>query len=580
VAVLLLALLAQTVSSIPTLSLTCDEQSHFAAGLWYWRKGNFQMVPETPPLIHLYATVPLLFTDINMPHGGFERTRSILAYAANLIRVNWDRLQTYLILTRLMIAAMSACFALCVWRWARTLYGKLAGLSALFFYCFSPNIVAHSSLFTTEIGCSFLMLVSAFALWRFVVWWETAEGAKWFAPLGRAAVLGFATGLALLAKMTSLCLFFLIGLIFLILGIQTVRRRRPVCKWMGMLAASAVALLVVVTLTVNAGYLFQGTGEEIGSYEFKSAFMQRVQRLLPRSTPVPLPYSYVDGFDRLRRDTEGRYLAFLRGRLSTKGWWYYYALAYLWKVPVPMLILLFAAVLMRLRHPCIPSVSDCVAPCAALVVFGVMSFLTDINIGLRYVLPAFAFIFVWTSPALSGMLRGRMMWRVAGVLLAASYAASALAIWPHQLSYFNCLAGGPANGYKLLVDSNIDWGQDLISLRRYMAKHGIPRVKIAYFGPLVDPDMYGVHHEHLPDGPTTGTIAISVSLLQGLPQIAVYRRDSWFTRPPRSFEWLKAFQPVGRAGYSILIFKITPDDLAAKGLKPVALRPASKGVQQ
>jgi len=564
VGVLLLALVGQTTLSIPGLSLTCDEQSHVAAGLWYWKRGDFRMVPETPPLIQSYATIPLLFTRIKMPSGGFEKTGNILSYAAKLIRANWDDYHDYLIATRLMIAALSVCFACCVWRSARAMHGASAGIAALFLYCFSPNILAHSSLLTTDIGCSFLIFGSAFALWRFASAWESADRVGGLACTGRSAVVGIATGLALLAKMTSLCLFFLIGSVLVALAIRALLAQRSSARRIGMLAAGAVVIVLAAALTVNVGYLFDGSGRNLSEYEFRSTFLRRVKHVLPPGTPVPLPYHYVDGFDRLRCDTESRYPVFLRGELSTKGWWHYYFLAYFWKVPIPMLILLSVAIAKRLRHPRMPTVADCIIPCAAMLVFGVMSFLTDINIGLRYVLPAFAFIFVWVAPALSGLLRARLVGRVAGVVLAAGYAASALTVWPHHLSYFNWVAGGPANGYRLLVDSNIDWGQDLISLRRYIADHDIPRVKIAYFGPLVDPDMYGVSHEHLPDGPTTGTIAISVSLLQGLPQIAIYRRDSVFTRPTRSFEWLKAFEPIGRAGYSILIFDITPADLTAK----------------
>jgi len=129
-----------------------------------------------------------------------------------------------------------------------------------------------------------------------------------------------------------------------------------------------------------------------------------------------------------------------------------------------------------------------------------------------------------------------------------------LRISPHFTAYFNGLAGGPANGYRSLVDSNIDWGQDLVHLRQYLEEHGIGKIQLAYFGHGL-PEQYGISYEPLELPPRRGYVAISVSLLMGHPYLLTY------TDPPRlveagMFRPLLGLHPVGRAGYSILVYKI------------------------
>jgi hypothetical protein len=136
-----------------------------------------------------------------------------------------------------------------------------------------------------------------------------------------------------------------------------------------------------------------------------------------------------------------------------------------------------------------------------------------------------------------------------------------LSIHPHYLSYFNLFAGGPENGYNVLIDSNVDWGQDLLRLQEWMEEHGVERVRLAWFG-SARPEYYGIaydplpglpHHFDLwwdppfdPSDPSPGIYAISVSNLWELPL-----QDEKYV-----FPWFRARVPDDRVGYSILIYEV------------------------
>lgn len=138
-------------------------------------------------------------------------------------------------------------------------------------------------------------------------------------------------------------------------------------------------------------------------------------------------------------------------------------------------------------------------------------------------------------------------------------AASCLWIYPDYLAYFNELAGGPAGGSRFLGDSNLDWGQDLKRLPAWMEEHGIPHVKLGYFGTAL-PQYYGFSFEYLPsvgyfnDQSGTRTVregdvlAVSVTCLQGF-----YFQDM------ETYRFLDAFEPIDHIGYSIYLYRIAPE---------------------
>ncbi len=220
-------------------------------------------------------------------------------------------------------------------------------------------------------------------------------------------------------------------------------------------------------------------------------------------------------------------------------------------------------------------------------VLSVMSILTNINLGLRYVLPIFPFLYIsagkvapWSATFLSrrylpwggmyGLIFGTVLW-----------------IHPHYLAYFNAFAGGPDRGASHLIDSNLDWGQDLVGLRRWLATHRPgERVGLAYFGqinpkifeargdgfdwflPPLEPDS--VSERDVPlryrgvagrKGIEPGLYAVSASLVEGLPW-RVYDNDRWAPYPTwfNAFGYFRDLKPFAKVGYSIFLYRVTPED--------------------
>ncbi|HVJ80533.1 MAG TPA: hypothetical protein VNC50_05640, partial [Planctomycetia bacterium] len=311
--------------------------------------------------------------------------------------------------------------------------------------------------------------------------------------------------LALLAKFSALWL----ALLFPLWALVGFCRRREV---RGRAAVQFLLLVVASWLVLGAGYRFQGrlvrNGADfnyaigctpLGEFPFVSATLTRpriakdgppgpqeitAHRLhnevrktrinrfrgtFLENLPVPLPYEFLRGFDDQKWEAEGKYQQYLRGEMRRSSWWYYYLVALAIKLPLGSLLLLalspiglFAA----RRSFAVPWLET--ALLAAVPILA-MTVLSDINLGLRYVLPALPFLFALAGAALAG---SPPRWLKIAAIVAIGWNAAALArIHPNELAYFNETIGGPANGRYWLIDSNLDWGQDVRKLGVWLEKH-------------------------------------------------------------------------------------------------------------
>jgi len=184
----------------------------------------------------------------------------------------------------------------------------------------------------------------------------------------------------------------------------------------------------------------------------------------------------------------------------------------------------------------------------AIAVLVLVSSQTGFNHHVRYVLPALPFIFIWASKVARCIeFRHWGIAAVAGGALAWS-TVSSLSVGTHSLSYFNELAGGPLGGHYHLANSNADWGQDLMNLKRWLDKHPEARpLTLAYDQLLIDPKTVGVEYTGQPptDGPHPGWHAIGVNLIH---------------RCKGDYQYFLELQPVGMAGYSIYIYDISAEE--------------------
>jgi hypothetical protein len=642
-AVVLLLVLHVTLaaSSLVRENPTVDEVAHLPAGISYWQTGTFRLYAQNPPLVKLAAALPVV---LSQPHAmdriytrpSWRSDPPIQASIAHEFAVdNAERYFELFTLARLVVPLFSVAGGLFVFAWSRELFGPGGGVLSLALWVFCPNVLAHARLVTTDIGASALGVGATWLFWRY------ARRPSW----RRASLAGIALGVAVLAKFSNLVLFGVwpvIGLAELLAGGTTglgPRVRR-------MLGQAAAGVLLAVW-TINLGYGFEGTGKPLGSFRFASSLltkprppgvappppsangllnlawkyrMNRFDRTPLGYLPVPLPAPFLTGFDLQKIDAEGiprwfidphapreevvGYPVYLDGELRSSGWWYYYLAALTYKVPEGTWLLGLLALIGAIgsRQARLSWADELAVAVVPVVVVLAMSLGTDINLGLRYILPAFPYAFVWIgrlAPWAGGLQGGPRRLAIGAVLACLVLTVVATAtIHPHYLAYFNRVSGGPGRGSEHLIDSNLDWGQDLVNLRdRLRTRYPGERVGLAYFGqinpnilrlrgegfdwflaPAAPGTIRPVQNEQLLDGPpprlAPGLYAVSASFVRGLPY-SIYDPSTrvpnlypgWDSRnmPGEAFGYFRELKPVDHVGYSILLYRVTTEDAARLG---------------
>jgi hypothetical protein len=250
-------------------------------------------------------------------------------------------------------------------------------------------------------------------------------------------------------------------------------------------------------------------------------------------------HPFLDGLNIQAEHNARGHSTYLLGRISNFGHWYYFPVAFAVKTPVATLaaLLLALSLAIRFRRNLDLRLAVLAVPVLVYLAFCIPA---NINIGIRHILPIYPFLFV-----LAGVILATQNWRwkqaTLGVI-AVALAVESLAIYPHYLAFFNVLAGGPGNGPRYLVDSNLDWGQDLKNLKLYMDAHQLPSVCLSYFG-SAEPEYYGIRSESDPANQDC-VAAVSATLLYGAYV------------PGDTYAWLRARTPVAKIGYSIYVYDL------------------------
>jgi 4-amino-4-deoxy-L-arabinose transferase-like glycosyltransferase len=620
--------LALAVSSLVRENPTIDEVIHLPAGITYWQRGTFKLYHHNPPLVKLIAALPVLAAGVEMEPlyattSWREEPPNKAAFAHMFAYLNAIDFFELFTRARLMMPLFSIVGGLVVFAWSRRLYGGPAGLFSLALWVFCPNVLAHARLVTTDIAAAALGTLATFAFWLYL------KQPTW----RRAALAGVALGFAQLTKFSLILLFGIWPLLWALRqwGLRSEKgpRYRPAIG-----AVQGALIVLVCVLMIDLGYAFEGVGRPLGQYEFVSRLLTRPvlpqDRPRPRvgnallnnllqarvnrfrgtfldSLPVPLPEHYLLGFDDQKMEAEGipqnllpgaqgqggnqdvGYPVYLDGVISSRSWWYYYLFALAYKVPegtwaIVILSLLVTATSRRARAAWF---DEAVLLAVPLILLFVISVFTNINLGLRYVLPIFPYLFisagklVWWAAGIGDRLRRGLAEGLVAVCLGATIVAT-LAISPHYLAYFNWVSGGPAHGSEHLIDSNLDWGQDLVGLRRWLARNAPgERVGLAYFG-QIDPKIFELRGDKAfdwflppalpgkiegrqppPRRLEPGPYAVSASLVRGLPW-RVYDQGQLgtFSAKADAFGYFRTLEPIAHVGYSIWLYRLSKADIA------------------
>jgi len=417
-----------------------------------------------------------------------------------------------------------------IFRWSRRLYGIQGGLFSLFLYVFCPNVVAHARLATTDVYCCFFIFISLYAF---------REYARHKTSINLIQ-LSVVVGMAQLTKQTALLLFPILLVLSMLEAFNCFARPLHLTK---RLLYHSLLFVFVVLLIINLGYFFKGSFSSLRDYrDWFQLNNPEVATMLPQAragavaacldrTPIPLPRAYVEGLvlgKYCNATGKGHGPVYLLGELSQYGHWYYFLTAFFLKTPLPAMALLAAAIWTTFKSR---QNSVALDETALLVTSGVIflffSFCTTAQLGIRYILPMYPFLYVFL-----GKIAAREMTRfksgiVAGLLI--YLVVSFMSYYPHYISYFNELCWDRTKLYKYLADSNLDWGQDDNYLFDYLKRHTHEDIEVN------------------PIRPVSGKVIVGANDLVGVTQDA------------STYKWLRdSFEPVGHIAYSWLYYEI-PD---------------------
>lgn len=567
---------------------TVDETTFIGGGYGYFKTGSTRMAEENPLLSQMILAAPLLAFDVKMPDVGRAlmegRAHWLLAFPwkGAPVRlpelygsaVDWrrysvaqapylgpvavtdtltpeeqnvfwyknglgeaqefgrllvydkrnpaERLMFWSRFTQLLLTLATGVL---LFYWTRELtQNPWAGVLATALWVFNPVALAYGHLALTEPGIALTFPLA--------VWWFTKTAGS---PTNRNLILlGVFTALAIQMKFLGLIL---VPTFIALLALQWLRTRtlptpRAAFKWVTLFAVGAWGTVLLIH------FPHWGAPPPIDPL-----FAERlnVPGWIQAFCPLLIPGEFFKAVALKLIHAKAGQDAFLLGEWSKMGWWYYYPVAMWFKTPLPLLALILIAanlLLRQVRNETLPML----APWGAAAVYLLIALTSTIDIGVRHVLPIYPLLAVGIADQFARMGR-RWMWSATG--LAVWLASIAVLAYPFFIPYCNEFAGGTANGYRVLIDSNYDWGQDGKRLKQWMASNHVESVYLDYFG-----TQPAIEWLQIPNHRVTAETAHQIRTGYLVVSASQLMRPDW--------GWLRSeHQPVARIGYSLFVYKFS-----------------------
>ena len=564
-----------------------DEVAHIPSGYSYVKYHDYRLNPEHPPLLKDLAGIPLQFLKVTFPtdekfwttdaNGQWDAGSKFLYFPGNNTEaiVFWSRFPIILI-------ALTLGFM--IFKWAKELFGTKAGLLALALYALDPNILGHNHYVTTDLG------IAAFCFFAFYFFTKYLKNPGW-----KTIVLaGIFLGLAALAKFSSVLLFPIMGISLILyalfrkekIGFSFLGSGKIKRFWLQKLylyIASFIVILAIHGLLIGIVYeinIYKMPTEKIHQLidtQLGGNTKQLVSPYLHKmaDNTVLRPYSqYLIGFFMVFGRVAGGNTTYFFGEVTNQSFRAYFPMVFLIKEPLPMLILLFFSIaigftmMLKNNLPEFPKkiwtniknyLDSHIAEFSMLsfiALYAYVSITGNLNIGFRHLFPILPLMYILIAKEAivfgSRITKNhrKYFWSIISILIIWLAAETAFA-YPNYLAYFNETIGGSKNGYKYVTDSNVDWGQDLKRLEKFVSDNHIQKIRVDYFGGgdvkhyLADKAV--MWHSDL--GQEPGWYAISATFLQN----SLYYK---ITEGKPDYECLRERTPYANIGGSILIYKV------------------------
>ncbi|MFZ4699301.1 MAG: ArnT family glycosyltransferase [Candidatus Methylumidiphilus sp.] len=603
-------------------SATTDEMAHIGAAYSYVRYGDMRLNPEHPPFMKDLAGIPLLFLQPAFPlTQAYWADGEEWAVGKAFLYEAGNNADDIIFWARMPIALAAILLGLFIYHWTRQLAGTLAGLFAVTLYAFDPNILAHDHLVTTDMGIATFLFMATYYFVRFL------KEPNW----KNTILFGIFLGVVQMVKFSAVILFPFFALLAIVYAsaralrpnefpTSSARGRRWVLIFSYIWKYSVAVILCFMAICIL--YFFNTLNmpmEKIGA--IANGLFERMHYVSVGDSPVAhmikAVIDWMMGMPLLKPLTLyilGVSMVFVRvaelgsryflGTLIIQAKPEYFPVVFLLKETLPFLFLLFASIIYALSRLFV-SLTDKtrafgkkyvsfiehkiaqIAMMGFVVFYCYLCITGSLNLGFRHLFPILPFLYVLTATTCSDALH-----RLREQFLAHAWVINSLAglfvfwivsipvlAYPSYISYFNEAAGGHANGYQYVTDSNYDWGQDLKNLKKWVGQYNeclsrqdsdetqpcgldyrrptetpIEKIHIHYFGGS-DPkyyfgDNFILWHDSFK--PEPGWYAISAQYYQESTH-KPFKPDTW------NYRWLQNYPMISRAGDSIFIFHV-PDD--------------------
>ncbi|HBI25259.1 MAG: Glycosyl transferase, family 39 [Candidatus Wolfebacteria bacterium GW2011_GWC2_39_22] len=602
-----------------------DELAHIPAGYGYVSELDARLNPEHPPLVKIAAALPLLFLDLNFPTDSTawkDDVNGQWVMGSQFLYESGNDADRILAVSRLGPIILMLLLSLLVFVWSRSLMGSWWALLPTTLTAFSPSMLAHGHYVTTDVGASLGFILAIYFFGKFMLHNTKKNLAYAGVAYGIAQLLKFSAVLLI-----PLFLFLIAVFVFVKAFNHRVSLLSKLgyfvnysFRYLGYLAGIFavgyfLVYLVYIPITINypmekqksdTTYILSNFGGENNTIPECTITAPKARCLADltiamTTNTIARPFAqYMLGVLMVTQRAAGGATGYFMNEVSNAGWWYYFPVVFFYKEPLPSLILIGFALLLgigtflknfrgpsRLKERFFTYVNLNFAEFSMLsfiALYWLYSMSSPLNIGVRHVLPTIPLMYIltagrikqWTRQELDlsyGLLRNilTVIWstlkssfKTAIILFFVLwYIAEAFLAGPYFISYFNELADGTPNGYRIVTDSNYDWGQDLKRLAEFTEQNNISKIAVNYFGGGSLPYYFGdkaVAWNSTMGNPKQEGIewfAISINNLQSsiAPIVSDLHRN-----PEDEYPWLlkdkSPYSPDARAGTSIFIYKL------------------------
>jgi hypothetical protein len=481
----------QMLAAISRKTITVDETIHIPAGYYHLVTGDFQINNEHPPLVKMWAALPLLLIQPAEPPaiaGADENYKNrTWSFHQRFWEMNRARFDTISFWPRVMMIVLTLALGTLIFFYARKLFGATAAVFAVALFSLEPTVLAHGRVVHTDVPAALAYLLFFIALHRY---WEART-------IRRAVVLGVISGFALLTKFSLLLIVpvLVAGTIFLL--IRAARKSEPKAP----VLLHAVLVLVIVFLSLNLAYRFQHPAlvpSDVAWVQAKSAPHVAAITLTIGALSKIVPTYYLFGIYNVGIHNQYGHPASLLGMHSDMGWWYYFPAAFALKTTLPFLLLSIAAVGWALGKLLVKREKIFLFLLAPFGLYAALAMSSHLDIGIRYFLPAYPFLFILGGVLLARIsaLRVKPLGVAVVALLLAAMVFEAARTFPDYMPYMNQLASRHPHWW-YLSDSNVEWGDDVGELAAYLKARGETRVRAALSGGPITLIQYNIEYVDL-----------------------------------------------------------------------------------